>query len=635
MPRPRSAVRTAPARSLGPVANLEQHLPPDWWRTLFNAVYVMTDGDVVENPANTAADVDLLISAAQLTPSSRVLDLCCGQGRHTLELARRGFGRLTGIDRSRYLVRLARRRARAGGLSAEFREGDARSLAAQQPPFDCVALLGNSFGYFEQQDDDLAILVAVRAALRPGGVLAMDITDGDWTRQNFEPRSWEWIDRHHFACRERALSADGTRLVCREVVTHTARGVIADQFYAERLYSVTQLKVLLDRAGFVDVEEHGSILSGSDRNQDLGMMAHRLFVTARRPGPRPKSPRPPAARTPVTVLLGDPRLGDAVKRDGKFQPEDEDTVRRLKAALDELPGWRFAFHDRHDQLVDTLRREKPAFVFNLCDEGYRNEAERELHVPALLELLDIPHTGAGPSCLGFCYNKPLVAATASALGIPVPTEYFLATSDSAVPTEVPFPAIVKPACGDGSVGIPAGNVVHNPAELSAAVAQLRTALPGRAILVQEFLPGAEYTVGLVGNPAHGLHVLPILAVDYSGLDPSLPRILGYESKWLPDSPWWTDIRYVAADLSVAETRRLNDYATRLFVRSGCRDYARFDFRTDAHGTVKFLEINPNPGWCWDGKLALMAALAGWRYPELLRQILLAAHRRIGAPHPTS
>lgn len=633
MPCSRPAARAAPPRSLGPVANLEQHLPPDWWRTLFNAVYVMTDGDVVENPANTAVDVDLLIAAARLTPDSRVLDLCCGQGRHTLELARRGFHRLTGLDRSRYLVRLARRRARAQGLTADFREGDARALRSRSERFDCVALMGNSFGYFDRQDDDLAILVAVRAALRPGGVLAMDITDGDWTRKNFEPRSWEWIDSHHFACRERTLSADGTRLVCREVVTNTAKGVIADQFYAERLYSVAQLKVLLDRAGFVGVEEHGSVLSSSDRNQDLGMMAHRLFATARTPGPLLEPARRPAARSPVTVLLGDPRLGDAVKRDGKFQPEDEETVRRLKRALDELPGWRFSFHDQHDQLVDTLRREKPAFVFNLCDEGYRNDAERELHVPALLEMLDVPHTGAGPSCLGFCYNKPLVAAVAAAMGIPVPAELYLAPGDSPDALHTRFPAIVKPACGDGSVGIPASSVAHTAAELSAAVAQLRAVRPDRALLVQEFLPGSEFTVGLVGNPDQSLHVLPILAVDYSGLDPEFPRILGYESKWLPGSPWWTDIRYVEANLPAGETRLLGDYATRLFARTGCRDYARFDFRTDAQGTVKFLEINPNPGWCWDGKLAMMAALAGWSYPELLRQILLAAHLRVGEPRP--
>ena len=88
------------SRTLGPVADLERHLPAEWWRTLFNATYVKTDGDVVENAANTTADVDLLLAATGLKPSARVLDLCCGQGRHSLELASRGFSHLTGLDRS-------------------------------------------------------------------------------------------------------------------------------------------------------------------------------------------------------------------------------------------------------------------------------------------------------------------------------------------------------------------------------------------------------------------------------------------------------------------------------------------------------------------------------------------------------
>ena len=62
----------------------------------------------------------------------------------------------------------------------------------------------------------------------------------------------------------------------------------------------------------------------------------------------------------------------------------------------------------------------------------------------------------------------------------------------------------------------------------------------------------------------------------------------------------------------------------------CRDYARFDFRTDADGEIKLLEANPNPGWCWDGKLNFMATYAGWRYAELLERILEPAQERTAA-----
>ena len=87
------------ARTLGPVSDLERHLPSDWWRTLFNSLYLETDGDVIENDRNTAEEVGLLIRSVGLERNDRILDLCCGQGRHSLELARRGFPNVTGLDR--------------------------------------------------------------------------------------------------------------------------------------------------------------------------------------------------------------------------------------------------------------------------------------------------------------------------------------------------------------------------------------------------------------------------------------------------------------------------------------------------------------------------------------------------------
>ena len=87
-----------------------------------------------------------------------------------------------------------------------------------------------------------------------------------------------------------------------------------------------------------------------------------------------------------------------------------------------------------------------------------------------------------------------------------------------------------------------------------------------------------------------------------------------------------------------DTRRaLFDYSNRLFERLGCQDYARFDFRTDEDGEIKLLEVNPNPGWCWDGKLNFMAGFAGMRYSDLLGTILDAAQERIlaAAKNPQS
>jgi D-alanine-D-alanine ligase len=299
-------------RTLGPVSDLEDHLPSDWWRNLFNSLYLETDGDVFENDRNTTDEVDLLIRNAGLEPNHRVLDLYCGQGRHALELARRGFRYVTGLDRSRYLIRLARRRAKQCDLRVTFHEGDARNFRLGEGEIHCVCILGNSFGYFERLEDDLAVLDAVKRAMAMGGKLVMDVMDGEWMRHHFEPRSWEWIDRTHFVCRERGLTEDRDRLISREVVVNAERGVIADQFYAERLYSKDRLEALLTGAGFANLRFHRLSAPDSQRNQDLGMTAHRLFVTCEVPGRAQLLPRRSALIPEVTVVRGGSHLPDPV-----------------------------------------------------------------------------------------------------------------------------------------------------------------------------------------------------------------------------------------------------------------------------------------------------------------------------------
>ena len=87
------------------------------------------------------------------------------------------------------------------------------------------------------------------------------------------------------------------------------------------------------------------------------------------------------------------------------------------------------------------------------------------------------------------------------------------------------------------------------------------------------------------------------------------------------------IKYKKADLDEESSRKLIDYSTKLFERTGCKDYARFDFRTDRNGIIKLLEVNPNPGWCWDGKLNKMANFDNICYAELLSLIIKAGLTR--------
>lgn len=618
------------ARCIGRVEDLESHVRPDWWRLIFDELYLKTDGDIFENDRNTRAEVDALISAASIGPDHRVLDLCCGQGRHVLELARRGYRQVTGVDLSPFLIGLARRRARGAGVVARFVESDARESQLSGERFDCVAILGNSFGYFDRPEDDALLLRRARGFLGANGHLVLELVDGDWLRTHFERRSWEWIDGRVLVCRERSLSKDGSRLITRETVLSADRGVLADRFFAERLYDRAQIQDLFEKLGLEGIRFLDPPDVVSDRQTDLGMMARRHLVVARaRTGPAVRRAR---NRREVVVVLGDPRLPDSVKLDGRYGRDDLRTVERLYAALAELSDFRFRYVDNHAELLPSLRAAHPDLVLNLCDEGYRNDAAMEAHVPALLELLGIPYTGADPACLTLCYDKSVVRSIALSLGISVPEEISISDDDSVAGVFPALPALIKPCRGDNSVGIDHESVVRTPAEATDVLRRLRHKLPGNPILVQEYLPGSEYSLGVIGNPGRPFELLPVLEVDYSALDPELPPILAYASKWDPASPYATQISYKGALLPAHVERHLVHQALRLFARLGCRDYARFDFRADANGQIKLLEVNPNPGWCWDGKLNIMAGLARLSYSALLRLILHTAERRLSRDH---
>jgi D-alanine-D-alanine ligase len=330
----------------------------------------------------------------------------------------------------------------------------------------------------------------------------------------------------------------------------------------------------------------------------------------------------------VAVLLGDPRLPDPTKPEKRFHSEDFATRDAMKAAFATLPGYQFRYLDDHTTILEDLRIDRPELVVNFCDTGFRNEPYHELNFPAYLEMLGVPYSGAPPVAMVLAWDKSIACALAKEMGIAVPDEVSIGPKDD-IETRLPaqYPAFVKPACADGSVGITKDAIVRGRSEAEQRVRALQAEFSGRAILVQEFLSGTEYGVGVIGNPGQGLTVLPPLEVDYDALDPSLPRLLGYESKTMPDTPYWSQIRFREARLGSQARAQIEAAAVAMFERLGLRDYGRFDFRTDAQGRIKFMECNPNPAWANDGKLAYMAGFAGIEYPDMLRMILECAQKR--------
>jgi D-alanine-D-alanine ligase len=617
---------------LGPVPDLEEYVRPDWWSHIFNYLYLRTDADIINDLDITSHEIDLFLEILNLSPDDKILDLCCGQGRHSLELARRNFKNIEGLDRSHYLIQKAKATARKEDLNIRFREGDARKIPSPTDSFDVVMILGNSFGYFDTIQDDLRVLKEVFRVLKPWGKILIEVTDGDYLRNNFQTRSWEWMDKKHFVCRERSLSLDKQRLISREVITHTEKGVIADQFYAERLYSKENLTRILETAGFSNIAFQGQISPDSKRNQDLGMMEKCLIVTAvEKKLWTPVKIKLKKETKNVAVILGDPNKPDLLKPSTVFDDDDFYTIDQLKAGLRELKDFQFIYLNSHDTLIQELTKLKGKidFAFNLCDEGYNNDAQKELHIPSLLEMLSISYTGSGPQCLAYCYDKSLVRGIAREMGIPVPEAFFVKPEDITFGLPFNFPVMVKPNFGDSSFGITQRCVANSFEELVNAISEIREKFGyEKPILVEEFLTGKDLSVGIIGNPPESYTALPLIMTDYSSLPENLPKICGYESKWLPETPYW-NIKSIPADLPENVEKFIIECCLKLSERLECRDYCRFDWRLDANGSPKLLEVNPNPGWCWDGHLAKMAEIANIPYMEMLKTILQATEQRIG------
>ena len=251
----------------------------DWWKTLFDEVYLVTDAPFVCNPALTKREVDVIEAILPLHPSARILDLCGGQGRHALELARRGYQHLTVLDYSDFLLARGRWEATAAGLSVTFCQGDARATTFSAASFDTVLLMGNSFNCFIDAADDRQVLVEVARVLTPHGCFLLDLIDRDVALGHFCPESWHEATDDIVVCWKRELAQDVIRV--RELVLSKATGVLRDRAYAERLYSPECIRTLLTAGGFRDIViQHQAFVYDPDHDTDYGLATNRMLVTA-------------------------------------------------------------------------------------------------------------------------------------------------------------------------------------------------------------------------------------------------------------------------------------------------------------------------------------------------------------------
>ncbi|OGP66042.1 MAG: hypothetical protein A2170_15570 [Deltaproteobacteria bacterium RBG_13_53_10] len=300
--------------------------------------------------------------------------------------------------------------------------------------------------------------------------------------------------------------------------------------------------------------------------------------------------------------------------------DSEETVDAIRAVL-EQDGHRVIKLGGDAELIQRLRQTPVDIVFNIAEGiGDRN---REAHIPALLEFLKIPYTGSDPLTLCVTLDKAMAKRIVMSEGIPTPRFKRVATLEDLKGLDLPYPLFVK-LCDEGSSkGVRLDSKVSDRRSLEEKVEWLLRTY-GASLLVEEFLSGPEFTVGILGNGRPT--VLGVMQIVIKGA-PQEEAIYSLEVK----REWEERVSYHCPPLIDRSLReRIEEVALRSYQVLDCRDVSRVDIRVAADGTPHFLEVNPLPGLSpLYGDLPIMAGRMGWDYSRLIRTIFQHALERNG------
>jgi D-alanine-D-alanine ligase len=274
------------------------------------------------------------------------------------------------------------------------------------------------------------------------------------------------------------------------------------------------------------------------------------------------------------------------------------------------------------EFISNILQNDIDFVFNIS-EGLGNYRSREAQIPAILEMLGIPYSGSDPQCLALCLDKPLTKTLVATTGVRTPG-WYLVTDYSQLKditaADLPLPAFIKPAYEGSSKGIRLGSKAETIDQACETAAGLMNQYR-QPVLIEEFIPGDEITVGVLGNePPQILGVMRVLPKQRNS-----DFIYSLEIK----RDWERLVDYECpACLETGLVEEITDLSLKAFKRLGCRDFARIDFKLHSNGSPYFLEINPlaglNPK---SSDLPIMAYKLGWTYHSLIAAILNTALQR--------
>ncbi len=261
-------------------------------------------------------------------------------------------------------------------------------------------------------------------------------------------------------------------------------------------------------------------------------------------------------------------------------------------------------------------------VFNIAEgiQGFGREAQ----VPALLDAYGIPYVFSDPLVLCLALHKGMTKRVVRDLGIPTPDFAVVERPGEAADVDLPFPLFAKPVAEGTGKGVNASSKIRDRHELAAVCRSLLEQYR-QPVLVETFLPGREFTVGIVGTGDDASSVGAAEVVLRPGAE---AEVYSYVNKERCEEL----VEYVLAD--DREAREAERVALASWRGLGCRDGGRVDVRSDAAGRPQFIEVNPLAGLHPEhSDLPIICTLAGIGYRDLLERIMASALRRIGLPAP--
>ncbi|HUF26572.1 MAG TPA: ATP-grasp domain-containing protein [Gemmatimonadaceae bacterium] len=279
-------------------------------------------------------------------------------------------------------------------------------------------------------------------------------------------------------------------------------------------------------------------------------------------------------------------------------------------------------------VIEALSADPPELVVNIA-ESFGGKSAMESNVAALLNLLGLRYTGSSPAGLLLAGDKSLTKKVLSFHGIRSPEFATVYRGALDWAGDIAFPLIVKPPQEDASLGITRASVVHDLRALLEQIDALQQQYQ-QPVLVEEFVDGREFYVGVLGNA--NARALPVVELDFSAFPPDRPRIASWEAKW-GDAGDESGVEYAGTrsvfpdDLPPELTARLQEVAVDAYQALRLRDYGRIDLRVTANGDVYVIEVNPNCYLERSGEFARAAERDGLSHPALVGRIVeLAAAR---------